>query len=111
MKLKFLAGCICTLWLSASAFAECAPDKAAVTKSGYYGALNRDAYGEMDQALRSKDKAAVSSLLTQRSVAEMPAGKKVCVLVADFYGYRKQIEVPGLPVPYWVSDEALTEVR
>jgi hypothetical protein len=110
MKLKYLAGC-CFAFITASAFAECPTDKVAVTRSGYYGALNHDAYGEMDQAIRLKDKATLSSLLTQRSVAEMPAGKRVCIIVIDFHGYRKQIELPGSQIPYWVPDEALTEVR
>jgi len=110
MKLKSLV-VLLALAFSASAFAACPQGKVAISKPGYYGAVNPDVYRDMDRAIQSEDKAKLSSLLAQRSVAEIPAGVKVCIVDVSSNWYRKQIEVPGLPGLYWVPDAAITEVK
>lgn len=110
MKIKFVVA-LSALTLSTSAFAACPQDKVAISKPGFYGAVNPDVYRDMDSAIQSKDKAKLSSLLSQRSVAEIPAGVKVCIVEVAFNWFRKQIEVPGLPGLYWVPDAAVTEVK
>ena len=110
MKLKFVI-ISWVLPLAGSVFAACPHDNAAISKSGYYGAVNPDAYREMEGAILSKDKAKLSALLAQRSVAEIPAGEIVCITEVAFNWYRKQIEVPSLPGLYWVSDAAVTVVK
>ena len=110
MKFKYVAAC-CAFLFTGAAIAACPADKTAITKPGYFGAVNPDVYREMNSAIEAKDKAGLSSLLTNRSVAEIPAGVKICVLEVAFLWYRKQIEVPGLPGLYWVPDAAITEVK
>ncbi|MBS4095833.1 MAG: hypothetical protein KGZ83_03230 [Sulfuricella sp.] len=110
MKRTFIATCFAVLFAN-TAFAACPAENVAVTKPGFFGALNPEIYGEMDDALRNNNKPKLTSLITEKMVVEIPAGKKVCVVQAAFSWYRKQIEVPGLQVPYWVRDAALTEVR
>lgn len=110
MKLKLVAIC-CTLLLADSVIAACPQHSVAITKPGYYGAVNPDVYREMDSAIQAKDKAKLSSLIAQRSIAEIPADAKVCITEVAFKWYRKQIEVPGLPGLYWVPDAAVTEIK
>lgn len=94
-----------------SIYAECPPGKVAITKPDFYGAVNPDKYNEMSEAIKNNDQKKLKALIDEKSVSAIPAGKKVCIIENSFYMYRKQISVPGLEVPYWVSNDALTIVE
>ncbi|MCB1927456.1 MAG: hypothetical protein KDH17_05405 [Rhodocyclaceae bacterium] len=110
MMIKLAAVCFLSAFAGA-AIAACVEGEAAISKPGYYGAVNTEVYGEMDGAISSRNTARLSSLLTQRAVAQIPAGIEVCIIKADFFWDRKRIDVPGLPGRYWVDDAAVTVVR
>lgn len=94
-----------------AALAGCPADKVVVTKPGYFGAINPDVYSKMDHALRTENHEELAALIAEKTVAEIPASVKACVIDEAFNWYRKQIELPGLQVPYWVPDGAVSEVR
>jgi len=92
-------------------YAQCPADKVAITKSGCYGAITTDKYDEMNAAIKKNDQAGIRSLMAEKSVAEIPPGKTVCVVEVSFIWNIKKIEVPGLAVPYWVEKDAITQVK
>ncbi len=95
----------------AKVYAQCPADKVAITKSGYYGAITTDKYDEMDTAIKKNDQAGIGSLMAEKSVAEIPSGKTVCVVEVSFIWNIRKIEVPGLAVPYWVEKDAITQIK
>lgn len=107
---NYLAVCSLALF-SSSANAVCPTNNFAITKLGYYGAVNSEKYGEMSDALEHNNKSKLASLISENSVIKIPSGKKVCIIDIAPTWYRNQIEIPGLAVLYWVKDEALTENR
>lgn len=114
------SGKICTTVLMAigivasfSVNAACSQGVVAVTKPGYYAALNSAAYTKMYDAVENGDKDALDKLVRSHSVIEVPDGIAVCIKDprAGFHWYRKHILIPGYPGEYWISDEALNEVK
>jgi hypothetical protein len=95
----------------AIAYAQCPADKIAITKPGFYGAINTDKYNEMDAAMKKNDKDKIRSMMAEKSVSEIPSGQTVCVLDVLIIWNIKKIEVPGLAVPYWVEKDAITQVK
>ena len=92
-------------------YAQCPADKIAITKPGFYGAITTDKYNEMDTAMKKNNRDEIRSMMAEKSVAEIPPGKTVCVLEELIIWNIKKIEVPGLEVPYWVEKDAITQVK
>lgn len=110
--MKFMAALsIASLCCIQPAFADCQKDDLAVTKPGYYGALNPEAYGAMDNAVAQQDTAKLTELLQAGSIVSIPSGKKACIVIRASNWYRYQIAVDGLAVPYWVQEEAVSIIK
>lgn len=87
---------------------DCQDKQIVVTKAGFYGAINADAYQTMHVAIHNKDENAISSLIKNGVVVEIPKAVPACVEANAFHTYKKQIRLPGSQVAYWVSDDAVT---
>lgn len=93
---------------------QCSPDSFAVTKPGYFGAVNDNVYADMEWAIEKGDEHKLSALLNDGSIVRIPARVTACLLDPDLqfnYWHRVRIAVPGILTPYWVAEDALTAVR
>lgn len=87
---------------------DCKPENTYLTKDGYFAAVNPDALTQMEN---EKNDTVRNALLKEKTVIKLPAGVTACEVAANFFAYRKRVSLHGYPVPYWVSDTALTPVR
>lgn len=93
---------------------DCPGDKLVVTKGGYYGAVNPDAFHSLSSALtggRDEVATAIARLKARGIIYPLPPGQPSCIVAEQFSSYSKRVVVPGLPVPVWVDKDGLAEVR
>jgi len=93
---------------------DCPGDKLVVTKGGYYGAVNPDAFYSLSSALKGgRDEVAnaIGRLKARGIIFPLPPGQPSCVVAEHFFNYSKRVVVPGLPVPVWVDTDGLAEVK
>jgi hypothetical protein len=102
---------VISIFSIAIVYAQCPADKIAITKPGFYGAITTDKYNEMDTAMKKNDQDKIRSMIADKSVAEIPSGKTVCVMEVLIIWNIKKIEVPGLEIPYWVKKDSITQVK
>lgn len=98
---------------SFSVSAACSEGITAVTKSGFYAALNQNDYSKMQNAVENGNEDVIKNLVQAHSIIKVPEGVEVCIKDPreGFQWYRKHITIPGYPSEYWISDKGLNEVN
>jgi len=110
MKLALIALAVIASVVSANAF-ECTSGKAYLTKSGYYGSINKSIYSDVEKAVANNDVKTLSKLKKDKSAIQLQEGTKVCVVDDDFYNKRKKIVITDPELTYWVSNDALNPIE
>lgn len=98
----------------AAPLSDCPSESLVVTQGGYYGAVNPDAFRDLETALaRGGDKGRVylETLKSRGIIYPLPPGQPACVIAENSAAYSKRVAVPGLPVPVWVQNEGVATVR
>lgn len=88
--------------------AQCVAQNMAVLNPGAYGALTPHAFELLKEALLAGERDRLNALVAQNLVVSLAPGKAVCILRVAFDQHCKLVQVPGLPLPYWVADEAFS---
>jgi hypothetical protein len=96
---------------STSAVAACPDGESAITKSGYFGVLNKENYDVVGSTTRLQDNEKLSELLSENAAIEIPSGIEVCIEEKETPWYRTQITIPGKPGKYWVPENALNIIK